>query len=217
MLDIYNKLVAILDKRERRLAYLVLLLTIIVAVIDVLGVASIMPFMAVLANPDVIKSNQFLSYIYILLNFESDEAFLFFLGVFVFVFLVGSTALRALVMWVQVYYANLRNYSISNRLVNGYLKKPYQWFLMRNSSKLAASILGEVSRVVHGTLYPLLRLVTHGIITILLFSLFLVVDPFLALSVALFLGITYGIIFKFVKKCNNISIIINNNSSFYQM
>jgi len=69
MFKTYRKLNQILDKREKKLAILILFLTIVVAVIEVLGVASIMPFMAVLANPDVINTNPFLSFLYKLLNF----------------------------------------------------------------------------------------------------------------------------------------------------
>lgn len=200
MRDLYRKLAVILDKRERQLAVFVLLLTIIAAVIEVLGVASIMPFMAVLANPEIITTNAFLSYLYDILNFQSTDTFLFFLGVCVLIFLVGSSFLRALVVWAQIYYANLRNYSISSRLVSSYLQKPYQWFLVNNSSKLASFIIEEVARVVYGSIYPALRLITHLLIALLLMILFLLVDPVLAISTALFLGVTYGAIFKFASK-----------------
>lgn len=197
MLRLYLKICKLLDKRERRLALLVLLLTTVVAFIEVLGVASIMPFMAVLANPDVIEKSSVLLYVYEALDFETKDAYLFFLGIVVFVMLVGSTFLRALVVWVQVYYSNLRVYSISTRLVSGYLNKPYCWFLTHNGSKLSASILEEVSRVVHGTLHPALRLVSHTLIASLMMILFMLVDPVLAISTVILLGITYGSIFKF--------------------
>ena len=71
MIKVYYALIAILDKRERKLALYVLLLTIIVAFIEVLGVASIMPFMAVITNPDVKQTNLFLSFLYDKLSFQN--------------------------------------------------------------------------------------------------------------------------------------------------
>ena len=133
MIKVYYALIAILDKRERKLALYVLLLTIIVAFIEVLGVASIMPFMAVVANPDVIKTSVPLSYLYNTLNFQNSEDFIYFLGICVFVFLVGSTFLKALVVWVQVYFSNFRNFSIGSRLIAGYLHQPYFWLLWRKN------------------------------------------------------------------------------------
>lgn len=200
MRNLYRKLNVILDRRERRLAFLVLLLTICVAFIEVVGVASIMPFMAVLANPDIIETNSVLANTYTRLDFESHGSFLYFLGVLVLIMLVGSTFLRALVVWAQTYYSSMRIFSVSTRLVSGYLHKPYHWFLINNSSKLAASIIDEVNRVVYGSLYPSLRLISHGLIAILMIILFVLVDPVLALSTAAFLGLTYGGIFKFASK-----------------
>ena len=200
MFKTYRKLNQILDHREKKIAALILFLTSIVAIIEVLGVASIMPFMAVLANPDVIQTNTFLSFLYEFLNFQSNENFLFFLGVSVLVFLVGSTFLRAFSVWAQIYYANFRYFSISSRLVSYYLQRPYEWFLNQNSAQLASSIIEEVSRVVHGSLYPILRLISHALVVVLILTLFLLVNPTLAISTFLFLGLSYGAIFKFASK-----------------
>lgn len=200
MFQIFKNLIGILDSREQKLAFLVLLLTIAVSFIEVLGVASIMPFMAVMANPSVIETNPLLSSIYIYLDFQSTETYLFFIGVCVLVLLVGSTLLKALVVWAQTYFANLRNYSISKRLLSGYLQQPYQWFLMRNSSEILTSIFNEVSRSVNGVLYPFMRLISNGLIAILLFVLFILVEPIIAISTALILGISYGAIFKYAGK-----------------
>lgn len=200
MIDVYNKLMAILDSRDRVLAFYVLLLTLVVAIIEVLGVASIMPFMAVLTNPEIIETNAILSFTYEFLNFQSTENFLFFLGICVLFFLVGSTFLKGLVVWAHIYYANIRNFSISSRIVAGYLQQPYSWFLSRNSSSLAASVLEEVSRVINGCLYPLMRLVSNVIVAILLFSLLIYADPLLAIGAFLILGLSYGATIKMAGK-----------------
>ena len=200
MNKVYHALIEILDNRERKLGYYVLLLTIVVAFIEVLGVASIMPFMAVLTNPDVITTNVLLAFLYNTLNFQNTEDFIYFLGICVFVFLVGSTFLKALVVWAQVYYSNIRNFSISTRLFAGYLRQPYSWFLNRNSSNFTASILQEVSRVVNGVLYPLMRLISNGLVAALLLILLIYVDPVLAISTLSVLGVSYGIVYKFAGK-----------------
>lgn len=200
MNKVFYALTSILDERERKQALYVLILTIIVAFIEVLGVASIMPFMAVITNPDIIKTNFFLAFLYNSLSFSSTEDYIFFIGVCVLVFLVGSTLLKAFVVWAQVHFASMRNYSISTRIVSGYLQQPYSWFLVRNSSNLASSILEEVSRVVHGSLYPLMRLISNGLIAVLLLALLIYVDPVLAIGTMFVLGISYAAILKFAGK-----------------
>lgn len=200
MLEVYKKLTEVLNDRDRQLAFYVLLLTLVVAIVEVMGVASIMPFMAVLTNPGVIHTNPLLSFLYENLLFETSESFLFFLGVGVFIFLVGSSFLKALVVWAHIYFANTRNYYISSRVVTAYLKQPYSWFVQRNSSSLAASVLEEVSRVVNGCLYPLMRLISNAIVAILILALLTYADPTLAFSAMILLSMCYGIIIKFAGK-----------------
>ena len=211
MFDLYRKLRDILDSRERKLAYVVLGLTMIFAAIEVLGVASIMPFMAVLSNPELIQTNSFLSFVFELLSFESEQAFLFFLGVCVLLILVGTTFLKAFVVYVQIYHIHIRNYTISTRVVSSYLNRPYQWFLQNNSSELASTIIEEVSRVVNGTLYPAIRVVSNGMIALFLLILLVIVDPALSFGIAVFLLLVYGIVIKMAgkhlsKKGSNVSV-----------
>ncbi len=51
MLATYRKLFDLLNPHERRRFYLLLGLIILMALVDTIGVASIMPFLAVVANP----------------------------------------------------------------------------------------------------------------------------------------------------------------------
>ena len=60
----------------------------IMAVLDVIGVASIMPFMGVVANPETIESNSYLNFAYNYFNFKNYDDFLYFLGLCVFLLLV---------------------------------------------------------------------------------------------------------------------------------
>ena len=51
------KLLYILTPREQKLAIVLLTMILIMAFLDMLGVASIMPFIAILTNPDIIRNN----------------------------------------------------------------------------------------------------------------------------------------------------------------
>ena len=80
MLDTYKKLKDLLDKRERRQAVIVFFLMFSIALVEVLGVASILPFIAVLSNPDIVDKNKYLATAYNMLGFTSIDSFMFFLG-----------------------------------------------------------------------------------------------------------------------------------------
>ena len=57
MLTSYRQLFALLDRAERRQFYLLFALVTLMAVIDLVGVAAVLPFLAVATDPDVVRQN----------------------------------------------------------------------------------------------------------------------------------------------------------------
>ena len=197
-MKILKKLLALLTPSERKRAAVLMGMILVMAFLDMLGVASIMPFMAVLANPELVQTNAVLNTAFTAsqhAGIHTTEQFLFSLGVLVFVLLVTSLAFKALTTFVQIRFALMREYSIGKRLVEGYLHQPYSWFLNRHSADLGKTILSEVDAVVSGALTPLMNLIAQCTVALLLLILLIIVDPLLALSIGVVLGLAYGVIF----------------------
>ena len=53
----FKKILNLLSSHERRQVVYLLIMILFMALLDTLGVASIMPFIAVLTNPDIIQTN----------------------------------------------------------------------------------------------------------------------------------------------------------------
>ena len=194
-----KKILDLLAPRERKQAGLLLVMILVMALLDVLGVASIMPFMAVLANPELVETNVALKTAYAASSYfriDTPEQFLFALGILVFVLLVGSLAFKALTTYAQLRFTLMREYSIGKRMIEGYLHQPYSWFLGRHSADLGKTILSEVTTIISKAIIPTMNLISQGVVTIALLTLLIVVDPNLALIVGLSLAAAYGLIFK---------------------
>ncbi len=188
MLELYRKLYAILDVSERRRTGALLVVLLLVAIAETLGVASVMPFIAVLANPDVVETNEYLSWAYRTFGFTGRKQFLFVLG-FAFLFVtIASLSVRALGLWAQLRFVHNRGYRWSTRLMAAYLRHPYEWYLNRHTANLTTSILSEVNEVINGALMPALQICANALVAVLLVGLLLSVDPVLSLSVAAVLG-----------------------------
>ena len=201
-MDTLRKLLFILTPHERKLALLLLGMILVMALLDMMGVASILPFISVLANPDIIQTNNFLNKIFTFsatFGIETDREFLFFLGIFVFLFLIFSLLFKALTFYTQIHFNAMREYSISKRLVEGFLHQPYSWFLNQNSADLGKTILSEVGTVIHDGIKALIDLITYIAIAILLIVLLIIVSPKISLIAGFTLGITYAIIYKFTR------------------
>ena len=196
----FKKILFLLTRKERKSAAILLIMILIMALLDMIGVASILPFMAVLTNPDIIETNIILNRIFVASNtlgVENNQQFLFALGVFVFVLLVASLVFKALVTYMQLSFIQMREHSIGKRFVEGYLNQSYSWFLSRHTADLGKTILSEVGLVVGRGMKPLIQLIAKGMIAIAIISLLIIIDPKLALISGLSLGIVYLLIYKF--------------------
>jgi ABC-type multidrug transport system fused ATPase/permease subunit len=193
---VFVKVVELLTPYDRRRAMLVLGMIALMALFEVLGVASIMPFMSVLANPSVVQSNSVLASAYRLLDFTDPERFLVVLGLGVFVTLIVAQALKALTTYAQLRFSLLREYSLSERLIAGYLHQPYAWFLKRHSADLGKAVLSEVSQVVYGAVMPTMVCLAQGFVVVALLLLLVAVNPIIALSIGGVLALAYGLVYR---------------------
>ena len=200
MIATIRKVMTLLTPTEQRRAYVLLGMILMMALLEVVGIASIMPFMAMLANPEIVESNRWLNNIYTTLGFTSTDRFLFFLGVAVFIVFLVSVVFKGVTTWAILHFSTMRGYSIARRLVGGYLARPYDWFLNRHSAELGKAALSEVQIVVEKGILPLIRMLAHGTVVVAILSLLVVVDPLLALLVGGVFGGAYGMIFLIFRR-----------------
>jgi ABC-type multidrug transport system fused ATPase/permease subunit len=195
MWDTIKKILDLLDTSDRRRAWALLGMILVMGVLETLGVASIMPFVAVLANPSLVQNSPYLTPIYDWLGLDSPRNFILLLGFLVLVLAVSTTTFKALTTWSVMRFTTTQNFKLSQKLFEGYLHRPYAWFLRRHSSDLARTIFSEVTQVIGGALMPAMQLLAQGTIVLLLLALLVAVDPILALVLAVVLGGIYGAVF----------------------
>ena len=170
------------------------------ALLETAGVASVMPFLAVLGSPELVETNAQLAWLYERGGFESVDAFLFALGIAAFGLVVVSAAFRILKTYAVNRYVRMREYSLSSRLLQSYLSQPYAFFLDRNSADLSKQILSEVKEATNLAIKPLLELVSYGLVASVMVALLVAVDPLVALIVALVVGGLYGTIYLGIRR-----------------
>ncbi|MES2218865.1 MAG: ABC transporter ATP-binding protein [Pseudomonadota bacterium] len=212
-MEILKKIFSLLTPKERSSAYLCFAAMLLMAIVEVVGVASIMPFMAVLADPDAVQHHAKLAWLYNELQFTSSHRFLIFLGFVVLGVLIFSNTVSMLTTWLILRFTYERQYSLSKRLFQKYIYQPYAFFLQRNSSELVQNILTEVHTVVNRAFIPGMQLIAKAIVTALILLLLLKIDPVLAFVLAVLLGGAYLSLYVQVrKKLSNISKRCQENS-----
>ena len=206
-MHLLTKLLDLLSPAERLRGYLVLVMIVFMAMFDVIGVASIAPFIAALTNPEIVLENPILLKIHTFFGFSSADldsykpgGFLFFLGILVFTILLFSISFKALTTYIYEKFSAMRNYTLSRQLVRGYLSQPYSWFLHRHSADLGKTILSEVNAVIAGTLLPMMKFISHLGVVIAMIVLLVIVDSSIAITAGLGLGGVYLLIYLLLRK-----------------
>ena len=183
----------------------------VMSFLEVLGVASIAPFMGVVTNPAVIHDNQYLSFIYQYFDFTNDKAFIMVTGAMVIFVLVISNGFNAFMMWKMTTFSKMHGHMLSMRLLSTYLNQSYSFFLGRNTADLGKNILTEVTRCVDGAIFPALNALSKIIVSIFLIGFLLFLDVTLALVVSIVLGGSYLLTYKLVRR--NLDVIGLNSTN----
>lgn len=200
MLTIWKKIFSLFSGDEKPRFYLLLSSSTLLSLFDVVGFASVMPFIAVAVNPDIIESNSYINYLYTLLEFESSNSFLVFLGLSSFFLLLFIKIVFIFDARYSLNFWYKKEYQVSVQLLRYYIGKKYEFFLTRSSPELQKNILSEAERAVNNVLMAGVDLFASAVSTLFLLIILVFVDPYVALLTLIFFGTTYGIIFLFVHK-----------------
>lgn len=147
------------------------------ALVDAIGVASIMPFMAIVSNPDILRTNELLNLFYVKIGASNDQHFIIVIGLATLIFLNFTILLRALTQYLLIRFAQMQEYFLGRRLLKYYLNQDYQWFLNQHSSDLTKEILSELNQVIHGLLIPLLLIISNVLAASAICVLLVLIDP----------------------------------------
>lgn len=194
-----RKILFLLNPRERRRGTLVLVMVITMSILETIGVASIMPFLSVLGNPDIVHTNQLLSNVYYGLKFDSVDTFLIILGASAFMVIIFSSIFRILTHYIMNRFAQMRRHSIGKRLLETYLRQPYWFFLDRHSGDLAKNILSEVDQVIGSMFQPGMLMLAYSVIILGIVGMLMFISPLMTTLVILFIGGIYLIIYLSVR------------------
>ena len=190
---------SLLSNKEQRQILNLLVKIISMAIIDTIGVASIFPFFSVLTEPEIIKTNEYLNYLYTNLKFTNESNFLIFLGILLLTILISSMSFKGITVYSQLKVEQLIEFSVCERLLKKYLMQPYTWFLNKNTAEIGNNLLKEVNQVVRGVLAPIISIIAQGLLAILMIIIIIYTDPIIALIAISTLSISYGLLYLFLR------------------
>lgn len=189
----------LLTSDERRSALRVLPLLVLSALVEVVGVAAVIPFLTVLTDPAALASLPLLGTLASVV--PSDELIgLRWTGVLLALLLLAANALLIATTWWLYRFSWGLNHSISARLLRHYLSQPYVFVLERNSAGLTNRIVVEVRQLVEQGVRSLLEVLTRSVVIVALVAFLVLLDPLTALVAFVVLGGAYGGLFLLMRR-----------------
>jgi ATP-binding cassette subfamily B protein len=180
-----------LSRRRRAQLGLLLLVMLASSVAEVLSLAVVLPFLAVLANPANLWNQPLVQQWAPQLGIGSAAELLLPITLVFALAAIGAGAIRLLTLWLNGRLAAAIGSDLSCEAYRRTLYQPYAVQVARNSSGLIASISTDVNRVIFQVLNPLLLLLSSALIVVALVATLLAIDWVIAVGAGLVISLIY--------------------------
>ena len=194
----FRKIWDLLNKKERRQLSLVTFLSTLSGLTDMLGVASIFPFLSVAADPELLQSNAYILGIKNWLQF-SDKQFLIMLGLFSLIALLVNQLVRLVSGWYGQFICQKVWLNLHRRMFRYYLNKSYIYHIQNPGNSLLEKLQVRTNAAVAGVIQPYFLMISALLSTLFTIALLIWVNPFMTLTLLGVMVFFYLLVFKKLK------------------
>lgn len=200
MFETYRLIWGVLTTPERKRLVFLMVLTVLMSLFELIGVAGVLPFLSVLNDPTLLDTNPLLVQFAKVIGSTDVRGTTIALGLAVFALIIVSMAVRALVTYAQIRYSLMRAYSLSTRMLRDHVSQDYVWHLTRNSADLGQSILSEVDLVIRESVLPSVLVVPNILMVFLIGGLLFWAEPAVAVGATSILMGVYLVVFLALRR-----------------
>ena len=194
-----NKVGKILSSKERRKLYLAAWMQAFSGLIDMVGVASVLPFLSVAAKPALMVSNVYLFQLKDWTQLDNVQ-FLILLGVFSFITLFFNQFVRIASLWYLKYVNHRIWLVLHTRMFGYYLNQPYLYHLENSGNALLEKLQMRVAAALNGVISPMIMLSSSVFTILFMLSMLIWIEPLITLSLLCLMASFYLMIYQKLKK-----------------
>jgi len=198
--DIIRKFLYILPKGDPFKIFVLFILMMVAAGLEVLGIGMIPAFVAIVASPERVLEYEPIQPLLSFLNITTPRDLLIWGSIALLGSFILKGGYRLAFNYFQARFLYNRRYQISHRLMSSYMQAPYTFHLERNTAELLRNITQEVNLLIGNVLTMILDVSKQAIITIAILLFLFIAEPLISLLVILFSGIASGSFLYFTKK-----------------
>ena len=193
-----NKLRYLLDKKMKIRVFFVSFMIVIGSMAELIGVAIILPIVNLAIDSDF-ENNMWCKMVINITGINGREKIMLVLiSATIAIYILKSFYLS----WMN---SNLYRFSavvrkgMAVRLLQAYLKQPYEFFLKKNTSELIRGVNEDTGRF-YEVIVNCLLVFSNGLTSLVLLITLIITNPYMALMIAVLLGICAAVILLGVQK-----------------
>lgn len=186
MIKIYEKMMVLLDRQQKRKMVLLVFLMLVGAVLEALGVSMIMPVMNVVLEEDAIARHGYLQVICRIFHVDNSKDLTMLVMVGLILVFVVKNVFLFIQQKVQLKFVYTNQFATSRRMMINFMERPYEYYLNADTAVIQRSITSDVNNM-YGLILALLQLISEGIVFIFLAAVSLVADVWMSLTVTVLL------------------------------
>ncbi len=161
-----NKLWIKLSKRRRIQLILLSILMLISSIAEVISLASVVPFLSVLVNPDSLWENNLIKSFTLFIGIKDQNQLLLPITIVFVIASITSASIRLLNIWINGRVAAAIGSDLSIEAYKRTISQSYSRHLTTNSSKLISSISQDINITIFNVIRPILEFISSILITI---------------------------------------------------
>ena len=159
---------ALLNKAQKLRGMFVIILLLINAILDVFSIASVLPLVALLLNPELILSNKLLKSFYDITGFSNSTDFFILITCMVILLFIIKNFISYLIYHYQSKYAFGVSAEFSRNMLDHFYTLPYLSITNTDTSIYLNRIVNVPASFVTNILLSLLTIFSEGLIVILI-------------------------------------------------
>ena len=198
-MNIYRKFLGILDSNQKSSGLRLMFLTLGGGLFEAAGVGLIVPFISLITSEKLQLPMSFTHTFPFLSELSSEEIIVLASASFFVFYVIKSVYLLLLAGLQAGYYFRLQE-SVSTRLFNSYLAKPYTFHLQHNSGKLLSNTITESMQFAVGFTAPALLFFNDLLVTTMILIVLIYIEPVGAIVAFIIFGSLSLLLFKASKK-----------------
>ena len=147
--DIWDKFMFILTPRQKKSGVVILLMTLIGALVETLGVSIILPFVQAMVNPDELLENPWIKPLAEIFHVEEGSQIVILIGCLIALVYILKNIYLTVLSYCRVRYSTRVQRELSVLMMKSYMKRGYLFFSQINTSDLLRGITDDVTAVYH--------------------------------------------------------------------